>query len=570
MLDLTKTVQGTNKKLISTILFIFASLFVIFKADPFNSSVEKNIYDFYSESIVSDMDFNLVNQIPQKEMWQITITGNYPDVHSNGISVLWAPFFLAKQLINKIETKNIQSQHQIFLARTLANAFYGLLFLIIVYRWIQNKFPELNVPLFFVLFYLSTSHYFYLVISPGNADITSAFIGILEIMAFESILKKRNFLKIFSFGLLLGYGIALKVDHVFYLLLPIGILIELMILKVKPWNIIKESSAFLLGLIIPLVLIGINDYIKFGRVGYGYFEVVNTKYYLLFENLFYPTGFFNNNPIYLLSFIGILLFSTRSAIHKNIYIYIPIVSLLTESFAYIHQESYGGRHWIAYYPSLMFGFFHLCSVFNKKKYLKGLIFLVFAFSIFRNFITGYYGYLNPDRLFFGESQLSDIKGGLFEIINFYFFNFNMIYQKVSYQWPIILLVLCLLLFAKNGRIKFNPFIIGVFLVLTYGLMTTLNVLNNAANFKRVKDQVNYDIVGSGPNINSLYENLGTIEKSIEFYKKNRDDEKVSFLNMVRLDYIKQAASEIVEDRSNFKEKLLSSKEKFIPENWRDD
>lgn len=559
-----------QKKVFLSALFVFAVIFLILKVDVKSESVEKNIYDYYAESIVRDLDFNVINQVPEKERWQITPTGNYPDVHSNGVSVLWSPFFYLKKIISVTNESYSANHEKVLLARSLSTLFYGILFLVFIYQWLRRKFEHLDVLPIFAMFYFATSHYYFLTISPGNADISSGFIGILEIIAFEKIYKKRSFLDCFLFGTLIGYGIALKVDHVFFLLLPLSILLSEIKKSETFKKLLKESLLFLMGFAVPIFSLIINDYIKYGRLGYGYYDVLNFKYYQIFENLFWPPGFLNNTPIYIVSFIGMVLIAFNKNILENIFIFIPLCSLLVESFAFIHQESYGGRHWIAYFPSLAYCFFYTYEQIKNKRSLQMIFYLFVMVSIARNLYIGFFSYHFGDALFLGKANFSDFINSKMSIFNLYLFEFHLIHEKLQVMFPLTIFLVVIVLLVRFFKVKPNPFVLGGIFAFVYLLMTVSNVVNNRKNFELMKNEINYSIVGNGPRINSLFENLGTIEKSILFYTVNYNKEKLEYLKQLRSDYVKTSAGEILEDKVGFKEKLEMSKDNFIPKEWRSD
>ena len=103
-------------------------------------------------------------------------------------------------------------------------------------------------------------------------------------------------------------------------------------------------------------------------------------------------------------------------------------------------------------------------------------------------------------------------------------------------------------------------------------MTVLNVKNNNIDLYLVIESAKGEkrIIGNGPHIHSLYENLGTIERSILFYQKNHMPKEVDYFKAVRREYISLAASEIIYDPLRFKERLLNSQDKFITEELRVD
>ena len=102
----------SEKQYVYLLLIIVLGLYVFMRSDPLKISVEKNIYDYYSESIIKDHDLNVINQVPEIERWQITTSGNYPDRHSNGVISFWSPFFLYENLGTTEKTLSFHIHHK--------------------------------------------------------------------------------------------------------------------------------------------------------------------------------------------------------------------------------------------------------------------------------------------------------------------------------------------------------------------------------------------------------------------------------------------------------------------------
>lgn len=559
-------------------------LFFFLKVDPSSISVEKNIYDYYSESITTDFDLNVINQVPVKERWQITKSGNYPDVHSNGIVSFWYPFFIFKQSITQNFGTSLDQLLGIFVARSFATVFFGCLSLIFLYRishnisQIDSDFKVHNFSTIF--FFLGVSFFWYLLYQPGNADVTSLFWGTMELLFFQELLKKRNTIQFLFFGLMLGIGLSLKVDHFFYLLLPLCLFIKDYQNSLSHKKIFSRLIVFCLGYGVILALILLNDFIKYGFLGYGYADVVSFEYYLIWENLFYPSGFINNNPIYLFSLFGLLIYSLKK--DKKIELVfiglVPLFSLSIESMARLHQESYGGRHWIAYLPSFFVFYTYFINYSKKwlnKAWKQSFFYMTIFLCIIQNFIKLNFYLLSYDKFYFGVSQYYDLGNflqqlGIKEILAKIVFLPSLTFK---FDYFLVLVLICLLFLViayffvviKKQSLSFFLNKLVLYFVCIYFIVTGLNIANNENNYLIFKETgaLKRAIVGNGPHIYALYENLGTTERAIRFYEINNSEEKVAFFTKVRKEYISLASKEILIDPIGFKEKLLSSSREFI-------
>ncbi|AUN99931.1 hypothetical protein C0V70_17830 [Bacteriovorax stolpii] len=573
------------KKAGSTLQFIaFALLFTILflRVNHQNMSVEKNIYDYYSESIVNDFDLNVINQVPDKERWQITRSGNWPDVHSNGIVTMWAPFFAYKKVMQTFVSED--NKKLIVLTRSLATVFFSVVTIILMVFLLGELFPGKNRGWVFITLSLTTSYWWFTFVQPGNADVTSSVFATFEIGMFFYLLKNWSTRSLFFFGLLLGAGLALKIDHIFYFILPVYLLIQYFLATRSFKATIKNGLIFSAGVLINLIPMLVNDSVKFGFVNYGYADVVNFDYYMLWPNLVYPSGFFNNCPIYFACFVGLisLLFEKKKDIPLIILGSIPFLALVIESFARIHHESYGARHWVPHFA--IFAIL-LMSLYEKIKDVrwKKILFVIFiVLASGQNIIKGFSYILNYEHFFFGRNQWQEMAAwfsyqgitGLFANI----FYFPEVGLKLRFMLPLVLICafgtmkLYRYLAIEKKSILALVSVLTVYFSCSYLLITGLNLKYNQQNYIAYKATGKLDqaIVGAGPNIQSLFENLGTYEKLLRFYRYREDEKRVQVIEKSRKAYIQKAASEIIYDPVGFKESLLKSDGGFISDEIRDD
>jgi hypothetical protein len=150
--------------------------------------------------------------------------------------------------------------------------------------------------------------------------------------------------------------------------------------------------------------------------------------------------------------------------------------------------------------------------------------------------------------------------------------------KLAYFSPIIWAGVCGAIWCywhfiiRQKEIEKFIYAITVFATSSYLIMTLLNVTNNKKNFHAFRETgaLKQAIVGNGPHIHSLFENLGTTEKALRFYRENRKFEKVELFKKFRSNYVKLAAAEIIYDPVGFKVRLESDSLNFIDNDIRTD
>jgi hypothetical protein len=319
-------------------------------------------------------------------------------------------------------------------------------------------------------------------------------------------------------------------------------------------------ALFVLGFLVCTVPVIYNDYLKYGYIGYGYKDVLNFNYYLLWQNLFYPTGFLTNNPVYIFSLIMffVLIFNPERKM-SNLVGAVPIVSVMVESFTYVHHESYGARHWLAYIPVLvLFYFKFLQYVETKFKRISTYTIPVIVLMIAINLYKCYSSYVGGDIFYYGNEMSSaiwaDIKMRGFGLLTNFFLPIDQQIKTPTVLFIVFILsviLTCLIYLFKNNKINFirEIKVLIVYFSISYIFLTGINVINYYSNVINIFSDAEYKdvLIGNGPHINSFYENIGTIEKAMKYHAANNDAAKVEYLSSVRKNFLLKAQKEIVRD-----------------------
>lgn len=552
-------------------------LFII--SNPLYESVEKNIYLNYSKSMTLDGDLNLTNQVPAKELWQVTKTFNYPDVHSNGVIASWSPFFLYLKVINGLVSSD-ETDYKV--VRSFISILFALLNLGLVAHLLKHfklvyNLQHVKVSNVILTCLFSTSYLWFTVIQAGNADITMSLLTTVFIFlsceAFEKDKDKKFFI---GLGVFSGIFFVTKIDALFYLyLIPFAIILNKS-LSQKIYKFIIFSLSFFL----PVSMMLVNDYIKFGYWGNGYATVANSAYYNLIPNLFFPSGILSTNPVlylFIIQALMILIYSVKNKKPKYIWLaaiaLVPLVELIVESIGRIHQENYGARHWVNdfFVIALVLMFFKnkLTNTFQKKLFR---LFVVFStiISLYKLYLFN----LNNDVYFNGEPYISTFINDIFNGFAFSVINKaimpTLMFEKLYFIPLIFIMWVIVDRFKKYFPLGRTIQILTYSMFVLYTLATVTNYQNNQLNAKLYKDVGLYSmsLIGDGPNIHSFFENVGTYEKLEKFYLYHNDLDRVTLIKKERLKYIEIAKKEIVFDPMGLTTKM--DKDFFISDELRDD
>lgn len=565
--------MGTSKVLnvrdkTSVLLFLFITI-LFFVSNPNFESVEKNIYLHYTNSFVDDFDLNLVNQVPKKELWQVTKTYNYPDMHSNGIVSLWTPFFIFKKFLSNNVDQFLISK----LLRTVASYFFGFLNLILIFKCFRRFWPESNLYPPLIIMTFVTSYFWYSILQTGNADITLSFFTTLIMIYFIDNKNESSPKKSVIFGLLVGVGLTLKIDILFYSFIPVVIIIQ------NSESKFRDILCYIIGVCPAIVMILINDYIKLGYLSNGYKDAAQTSYYVLFENLFAPSGNFSTVPLYLVLFFVLMIISFKKKDNDHIpliFLLPPFLEIIVESVGRIHQENFGARHWINDYFVFCYLFVYLYLQLQKRPLAKKILVIFVCMSFVVTLLKAYLFEFYYDDYFHGSiSLLGSLKMFVNEESSHLisrFFSLQYIYEKMM-VYPVLIASFLFLVSIFKRKLFSSKVIIYFSLITTssYFFITSLNYFNNrlSSDYYFKKLMFNDSLVGNGTHINTAFENLGTYEKVLGYYKYKGNLEMIEKISSERSRYIKKAILEIESDPKNLKSKLLGS-DKFIEDELRDD
>lgn len=540
--------------------FATALLILTFSLATVNfSTPEYGVYSSMTESIVEDGDLNIANQLFYPEQQYIVSKSfNYPHHHSSGAVAGWLPFALYAKVVSKIfdikdSTSNLdldgnqfirafnipEGGYKFFLHLTLV---FGNIFItcFAIYLLFKNKtlFNKEKSYSDFAILLLATPLIYYMTIEPGSSN-NMALLIVALILSFidKSEIETKD---IITLGLIWGVGFTIRVGTAFYL--PI-------ILWIIRKNInIKNIFLLLLFGALGAIPHFINDAIRFGNTVFGYSQIFKFNPILLLETMFSPyKGIFLFSPILLFSIIAGL----RTAKEKGILSLESaiLVTVFTKLFFFGNTYSHGGgvfgaRQFIQDIPL----FFILFNGITTQKNRNIILYLsLFISSYFLAFFL--YRGLNIPLDIAIDDYTYRWTDSLHEPWSH---KLHFIIKLVNFLIPGAILVF----FWK----KMKPVYITGFLVVSIYCITTVNLINNKSNIKKM-DKEGY--FNNAQDVNTIdaalaYENIGSLEERVMFLLEQNRIKEAKQTIKVRKRYIKRVL------RS---EEFISSAElfDFLPE-----
>ena len=564
------------KYLFMFLIYLLVSVFTL-RFDPEVKDLEWGIFSNYNESFVEDGDLNLVNQTKPENRWSVTETLNQPTLHDHGIVTLWWPFYAYSKMIKSFGVNLDYGQREGYRSTMVfAAVFFFLVVSILSFKAVASFFSRKLKLIDFILISFGTSLFWYGLIHPANSDLTSALFPFLLFYVHELCLKEGTKLNWFTYGLFLGMGVVVKVSLLFYFIFPVHYVF------VKREEILshlkKYLPTFMLGILLPIGLFFVNEFVKYGRLQYSYSEIVS-PYNLFFEMVFGPAGYLIISPIYCLSLFALFYILRKEESRKNhsliLFLLIaPIVKVLVEVFSFQGNADFGGRHLLTDHMVFLFLFPTLYWSGKKNIGLRVLSSLLVIQTLRMGFVflrdnTGEFRWgIEHD---WGWSAVST------EFYKFVYFlgraleglHFNELMSLGKYL-PILLLGSALLgallkLNLQNLEVR-KKFLItcSLFLVISYTLITGANLVFNCQNVANLKDQGFFKsiMIVNGPEAFFFEDNVGNILMHKKFSQMRGDKAMEKKAQMALETYTKKAISQIVYDPNGVKEKLQYGEYEF--------
>lgn len=546
------------------------------------AQTEMGVYHGYATSIIEDGDFNLVNQMYYGgEKFNVTTTYNHPDFHSNGTSVLWAPFVIYSEIINSIFSDNLLKSvpHEIKLEGGLQKIYWratgsaefiidvGLVLSAVFYVFlgfllcvkVSDQF-KLNIHKWiFVGIFLSLSTLYYFLIETGNASLPLIFMSPLLLMLYSKVKEEGRLLDSFFLGIAIGVGFIIKVDFVFYTLL-VGMPFLTQI-KSNYKKGLKESFVAGLGFVLCTLPIFLNEYVKFDQIFFGYDHNLKANWDVFLDTLF---SSYHGIVIYTPLFIVLLLLCIKQSFKildhemKEQFFAVVSLSVILKIIAFgltISHGSgvFGARPFICDF----FLFAYLVKKYFKTNSLKVILSFSSLWSIIACFYysfplvktdfsipwdvtyTDHLKYIMVNRSAFIDVLMMIFKKDLVEIVS-----------KLLSFYPLIILLSAILYIISS--LKINAKGISVFVcsfLVVYSGFSISNYIMSPRNVSELKkrDFFSNALIGKGTAYFMFYELYGSIEERINYVRATKGEDSSYYLGLlnVRKDLYNDAKDGIV-------------------------
>ncbi len=394
-----------NLKQFFSIFSIFIFIFFLGISAQFE---EDGIYINYAKSIVTDGDYNVLNQVDENFNWLITSKLKHPSQHS----VIQTPIIVLLTSFTKMVSLVFPSTIDVYkISAIILNIFslgLGFYFCRRAFRYLNLKLRALD----FVLFIATTSTLYFTFFGLSTIEI---FVFPISSCLLLNILRIDNEAKIdtnlFTLGIIAAFLVVSKITYLPLFLMTIYALI-------KNRNKLKKRDGifFIVGVLLVTIPNVINEIVQYGKVVFLNSEFSKTICVYSITNLittlkqgyFGLGGYFYTNLLFLPSIIFLFAFVIKN-ISKNselkaISIFLGCrlgFGVFQTAFIAgpIVEDHYVGRLSLTALPMLLLGF----CIFREKLKLKKIIVLISAlalllwqqFTLF-NFLfyykTTHYGY----------------------------------------------------------------------------------------------------------------------------------------------------------------------------------
>lgn len=378
------------------LLLFFIVLALILK--PSSLFYEWDIYLYYFKSIITDGDFNIINQVPEPMRWLVTRTFFHPDRHPESQTAVMLPIYLL-EVISGLVTSTSPNNSFTFQLTTIAMNALAL--------WLGTYFIKCTAQelalhtrsIDFLLFYTGTPILYFSLMQTT----------VLEVVAFPLLsylvlicirLKKQVPLKSpVTAGIVAAFLVITKATF-----WPICFFVFALAAGGSYKKKKYLTFVFFILSFLPVFLADVaNRTIKFGDFtnplppmssfyDYSYENIINN----LTGGFFAKGGLFFAVPVYLLALIGLFLL-LKNLYEKKILNRIDIAALLAWCslvflnhiffIGYIVEDHLPGRIHLAIAPMLILGLIYLRNIIGELGKNKPWSYLVAICSLWHIVIT---------------------------------------------------------------------------------------------------------------------------------------------------------------------------------------
>jgi tetratricopeptide (TPR) repeat protein len=519
-----------KKKIVIFFSFAFILVYSFLVFDVNFHGPDEPVYFAYTKSIVEDGDLNLINQVYSDFGQIVTKTYNFPDFHTHGGVILWAPFYLSAKFLHSIADQlglgyfteeGFDKLSKCILS--FSTIIFGLLSLFLTYFFCRRYFSRAVSILSVLAIFLGTPFFYYMFFETGNSSIAGCLFSILLILScsFMADFKKQHWL---LYGLFFSLSVIVRRELFFQFFFVFIFYVFLIFKKQIDW---KSGLYFLVGFIFPFSLEIVNNYLKYGV----WFYIGKAAYLFYFphelligfihkftgagNNLAVPfcyNGFFDSfrgifyaSPIFYICVFGFILVALdlfkknrdRQLENKDILLGILSFYLAFKLMFFINRFNLAGDSPAARYLIVEFPIFVLlfARVMQKKYFLYPVLF-VSVFLIFWNLLILSEFMTGLDWVYVADTPSLTDRFSALKYIQYALFSVKDLGIKLKICLPAALIIFSLILYARKKYFSYNlsqiqKIIRGLSLFTIYSFiayfsLTLLNIVNNARNVEKLK------------------------------------------------------------------------------------
>lgn len=404
-----KITRITMKKLVG----IFASiLFFVMLLSWLSLSYawfyEDSIYLFYATSMIQDLDFNIINQVPESFGQIITKNYSHPAHHS----VIQTPVFILLYFLDFFITKTVGNGYirPYILAGTLLS-FLGLI-IGLIFTQKAAKRLDINVrPTHFILYLFSTALLYFSFFTVTTIEI---FIFAFSAYALNAVLmlyqRQSSQLDGFSIGAALSMLVTAKITFIWFFAGGTYYVFASLWKQNR-----KFIGLFLLSSILVFLIAALKDLAGFGEIvfishamtvyasDYSWIDL----YFTIKQGIFGEGGLFYSNPLYAVSLVGFIFLFFHN-VKKAIILWLSLLLWMVMSYFQcvfligpILDDHYLGRTMLTSLPLMLIGLAYFDMKFMTKvwrpfKFLIGFVLIAWQAYTLTNYLSidtgGHYAY----------------------------------------------------------------------------------------------------------------------------------------------------------------------------------
>lgn len=540
-----------------TFLLFFTVIALMLK--PTSLFYEWDIYIHYFRSILSDGDFNIINQVPEEMRWLVTKKFFHPDHHPESQVAAMLPFYFF-EYCSRLLTKTTYSESFVFQLTTIAINCFSLLLGTFFIKKSANELMIKAKNLDFLLFYIGSPVLYFSLLQTTVIEIVAFPLLSYLLLICIRLKKQIPLTSPFTVGIVSAFLVITKATF-----WPICLFVFILCAKVGYKQKKYLHLVFLVLSFLPIFLADIvNRTVKYGSFTSSIPPIAlfnDFSFENIFNNLsggfFAKGGLFFANPMYLIATAG-LLFLFKNLYDKKILNWLDVCALLSWCIlvffnhifliGYIVEDHLPGRIHLAIAPLLILGIIYFRNAPTMRYASKYWYLFLTGCSLWHIIIT--FNYIIVEFTSFYIYSINTFPSRELFIAGFETYtrvlvsNFS---EILKYRLQIATFVFLIALFATGlMRLKNLNNVLKLFTAscaLIYISMIVLNLVLHSGNIEKLKQQNFYSnsAIGDGKEIFH-------IDYVLDFVKtiKSRNNPKINEkIKLMTQDYYSKVKKQVI-------------------------